>query len=65
MANRIHPLFPVRSAWKSTGNECQIAEVDSLHPERFEGLLQQVDEIMLRETQDWLMLMCYVEINAS
>lgn len=34
-------------------------------PERFESLLQQVDEIMLRETQDWLMLMRYVEIKAS
>ncbi|WP_348263918.1 hypothetical protein P8935_05115 [Telmatobacter sp. DSM 110680] len=34
-------------------------------PERFENLLQQVDEIMLRETQDWLMLMRYVEIKAS
>jgi hypothetical protein len=34
-------------------------------PERFQSLLQQVDEIMLRETQDWLMLMRYVEIKAS
>ncbi|MGA2170138.1 MAG: hypothetical protein ABSG62_18225 [Terracidiphilus sp.] len=34
-------------------------------PERFESILQQVDEIMLRETQDWLMLMRYVEIKAS
>jgi hypothetical protein len=34
-------------------------------PERFESLLQQVDEIMLRETQDWLMLMRYAEIKAS
>ena len=34
-------------------------------PQRFESLLQQVDEIMLRETQDWLMLMRYVEIKAS
>jgi hypothetical protein len=34
-------------------------------PERFESLMQQVDEIMLRETQDWLMLMRYVEIKAS
>jgi hypothetical protein len=34
-------------------------------PQRFEGLLQQVDEIMLREAQDWLMLMRYVEIKAS
>jgi len=31
----------------------------------FESLLQQVDEIMLRETQDWLMLMRYAEIKAS
>lgn len=34
-------------------------------PERFEILLQQVDDIMLRETQDWLMLMRYVEIKAT
>jgi len=34
-------------------------------PERFEELLQQLDEIMLRETQDWLMLMRFVEIKAS
>ena len=34
-------------------------------PERFETLLQQADEIMLREAQDWLMLMRYVEIKAG
>ena len=34
-------------------------------PERFQNLLLQVDEIMLRETQDWLMLMRYVEIKAG
>ncbi len=34
-------------------------------PQRFEELLQQLDELMLRETQDWLMLMRYVEIKAS
>jgi hypothetical protein len=34
-------------------------------PVRFESLLQQLDEIMLRETQDWLMLMRYAEIKAS
>jgi hypothetical protein len=34
-------------------------------PEQFESLLQQLDEIMLRETQDWLMLMRYVEIKAG
>lgn len=34
-------------------------------PERFESLMQRVDEIMLRETQDWLMLMRYVEIKAG
>lgn len=33
--------------------------------QRFENLLHQLDEIMLRETQDWLMLMRYVEIKAS
>ncbi len=34
-------------------------------PLRFEELLQQLDELMLRETQDWLMLMRYAEIKAS
>jgi hypothetical protein len=35
-------------------------------PERFEALLQHLDEeVMLRETQDWLMLMRYVEIKAG
>ncbi len=34
-------------------------------PARFEALLHQADEMMLRETQDWLMLMRYVEIKAS
>lgn len=34
-------------------------------PERFESLLQQVDEVILRETQDWLMLRRYVEIKAE
>ena len=34
-------------------------------PEQFESLLQQLDELMLRETQDWLMLMRYVEIKAG
>jgi hypothetical protein len=34
-------------------------------PKRFESLIQQVDEIMLREAQDWLMLMRFVEIKAS
>jgi hypothetical protein len=34
-------------------------------PERFENLLHQLDELMLRETQDWLMLMRYVEIKAN
>jgi hypothetical protein len=32
---------------------------------RFEELLRQLDELILRETQDWLMLMRYVEIKAS
>lgn len=39
--------------------------VSATDPERFEGLLWQVDENMLRETQDWLMLMRYVEIKAG
>ena len=34
-------------------------------PVSFEYLLHQVDEVMLRETQDWLMLMRYVEIKAG
>jgi hypothetical protein len=35
-------------------------------PESFETQLQQLDqEVMLRETQDWLMLMRYVEIKAG
>jgi hypothetical protein len=32
---------------------------------RFEALLHQMDELTLRESQDWLMLMRYVEIKAS
>lgn len=31
----------------------------------FEALLRQMDELTLRETQDWLMLMHYVEITAG
>ncbi len=34
-------------------------------PAQFERLLHKVDELMLRETQGWLMLMRYVEIKAS
>jgi len=34
-------------------------------PKAFAMLLLQVDELMLRETQDWLMLMRYVEVEAS
>jgi hypothetical protein len=35
-------------------------------PSRFEELLQELDgEVMLRETQDWLMLMRYVVIKGS
>ena len=33
-------------------------------PVIFERLLHEIDEVMLRETQDWLMLMRYVEIKA-
>ena len=32
---------------------------------RFENLLQQFDELMLHEAQDWLMLMRFVEIKAG
>jgi hypothetical protein len=35
------------------------------NPKRFESLLHKVDETMLRETQDWPMLMRCVEIMAS
>jgi len=34
-------------------------------PIRFEDLMREADELMLRETQDWLMLMRYVDIRAS
>jgi hypothetical protein len=34
-------------------------------PARFESLLQQAGDVMLQETQGWLMLMRYVEIKAS
>ena len=34
-------------------------------PAILERLLHEVDEVMLRETQDWLMLMRYVEIKAG
>jgi hypothetical protein len=34
-------------------------------PAHFEVLLHQMDELTLRESQDWLMLMRYVEIKAS
>jgi hypothetical protein len=34
-------------------------------PATLERLLHEVDEVMLRETQDWLMLMRFVEIKAG
>jgi hypothetical protein len=34
-------------------------------PQRFERILREVDNLMLREMQEWLMLMRYVEIKAS
>lgn len=34
-------------------------------PDRFQSLLRQADDIMLRENQGWLMLMRFVEIKAS
>ena len=42
-----------------------MAAIGGESPGRFEGLLRSADEIMPRETQDWLMLMRYVEIKAS
>jgi len=65
-AHREHLRLEKRSANMGPqleGLNRQMASVTD--PERFESLLQQVDEIMLRETQDWLMLMRYVEIKAS
>jgi hypothetical protein len=34
-------------------------------PARFAAVLRKMDELTLRETQDWLMLMRYVEIRAN
>ena len=33
-------------------------------PEGLESLLRETDELMLRETQDWLMLMRFVKLEA-
>ena len=32
-------------------------------PEALESLLREAEELMLRETQDWLMLMRFVELK--
>ena len=38
----------------------------AISPEEFETALRNLDEqLMLREIQDWLMLMRYVEIKAA
>ncbi len=34
-------------------------------PDRLAAVLRQMDEIMLRESQDWLMLMRDVEIKSG
>ena len=65
-AHREHLRLEKRSANMAPQLERVKRQMESaIDPERFESLLQQVDEIMLRETQDWLMLMRYVEIKAS
>ena len=65
-AHREHLRLEKRSANMAPQLEQLNRQMASVtDPERFEILLQQVDEIMLRETQDWLMLMRYVEIKAS
>jgi hypothetical protein len=65
-AHREHLRLEKRSANMGPQLERLKKQMESAtDPARFESLLQQVDEIMLRETQDWLMLMRYVEIKAS
>jgi hypothetical protein len=65
-AHREHLRLEKRSANMAPQLELVNRQMASAtDPERFESLLQQVDELMLRETQDWLMLMRYVEIKAS
>jgi hypothetical protein len=65
-AHREHLRLEKRSANMAPQLERVNRQMASaVDPERFESLLEQVDEIMLRETQDWLMLMRYVEIKAS
>lgn len=65
-AHREHLRLEKRSANMAPQLELVNRQMASAtDPERFEALLQQVDELMLRETQDWLMLMRYVEIKAS
>ena len=42
------------------------AKMQSVHdPDRFVAVLRQMDEMMLRESQDWLMLMRDVEIKSG
>jgi len=37
----------------------------STEPAMFESVILQVDEVMLRETQEWLMLMRYIDLEAA
>jgi hypothetical protein len=65
-AHREHLRLEKRSANMAPQLERLKKQMGSAtEPERFETLLHQVDELMLRETQDWLMLMRYVEIKAG
>jgi hypothetical protein len=38
-------------------------QASAIDPGTFEALLHQMDEVMLRETQDWLMLMRFVVVR--
>lgn len=65
-AHREHLRLEKRSANmvpQLTRLKRQMASADDY--KSLQSLLQQLDEIMLRETQDWLMLMRYVEIKAT
>ena len=65
-AHREHKRLEKRSANMGPQLERLNRQMGSaMDPARFERIVQELDELMLRETQDWLMLMRYVEIKAS
>jgi hypothetical protein len=65
-AQREHVRLENRSAGMARELEYLNRQMASANnPKIFEVLLRQVDEIMLRETQDWLMLMRYVDIETN